>query len=142
MPTTGHQRQIRPMELAVELAAYLASRGIGVVARDIFVGTLPTSPVNAVMVHVDGGARPQYGDVLSRPHVQIQVRDTDVSTGAARAALIFETFDKEAVQTASFIGRMTADHYAGNWFLGPNNHPVHPLNFSFVGRIRAGVPLT
>lgn len=138
MPATltyGVQKQIHPWELVRELAEFLAVQGIGLTLEtNLFIGTLPATPVNATMILSDGGPRIAQ-DVLSRPHIQIYVRNTHVQSGGAQAALIVDKLDKRAVRTAHFVGWSVADQYTGLYYFNENNHPVHPIGCSYTGKI-------
>lgn len=138
MATYGEQRIIHPSELADELAEYLATRGVGTVAGDIFTMHMPSppaAPLEAILIRPDGGmADPR--DVVSRPHFNVQIRSARSDTGAVRAEQVYDLLHKVVVRTSSFVGRFTGDAYPGQWFRDGNGAFIHSMGFSFVGKLR------
>lgn len=135
MATTGPQLAIRGLELADEVAVWLAGKGFGAVGTEIFTFTLPDQPLQAILVRTDGGARDANLPLMA-PHLQVQVRSKLPREGAVIAARLFEAFERQQVVTPSFIGLARADFYPGQYFRDANQHPVHPLGVTFTGKLR------
>lgn len=75
-----------------DLGDYLSSGGIGTVGTDLFLGTLPTAPDNAVAIYETGGLgaihamNPNAGQAkVERPRIQVVSRGGANSYEAARA---------------------------------------------------------
>lgn len=75
--------------LATELADYLATHSVGTVGTDIFIGRQPATPNSCVTVIETGGQAPSGYTPLSRPTVQVIVRDPSYETGRAKADAVF-----------------------------------------------------
>lgn len=69
-----------------DVAAYLEDNAIGTVSEDIFVGRMPDTPANAVVVINTNGQTPsKYVSDLRFPTFQIIVRDESYEDGATKA---------------------------------------------------------
>ena len=96
---TGVQLKIRPWELGRELAVYLHTLSLGVfvvgasTGNTIFLGRMPDKPEIALAIQMDPA--PNAGG-LSRPHVTIFQRHTDIVLGATLACRVWEAFDRKA----------------------------------------------
>src|SRR5690349_18141601 len=108
--THGIQWQIRPWEVIREVVDYLATQGVGSLGANLFIGTMPATPVVGTLAVANGGARIS-SDLVSRPHLQFLIRDTSLQTAGARAAVVWETLDKSSPPLPSFVVWITADHY-------------------------------
>ncbi|MBU1110783.1 minor capsid protein [Patescibacteria group bacterium] len=70
------------------IADYLASNGVGTVATNIFVGTLPDSPDTCIAVLDTGGSQPDQYIPTKEPTFQILIRSTDYDLGKTKLDLI------------------------------------------------------
>lgn len=83
--------------LAKELAAYLATvSGVGAVGTDIFIGRQPETPNDCITVLETGGQEPSAYTPLSKPTVQIIVRNTSYEAGRTKAATVFDALHQKA----------------------------------------------
>jgi len=97
------------MSLLLEnIATYLASNSVGTLGRDIFVGYMPESPPNVVVISPTGGQSPGL-DGKEYPSVQIMVRDTSSRNGLAKAENIRNLLHKRAEITQALRGYCVAE---------------------------------
>lgn len=127
-------KQVDPLLLVQDLGQFLQTNSFGIVGQQIFYYTMPTSPVVCRSIFSDGGGK-DYRDVMSRPHVQVIVRDTIITSCMAMAKLIWAKLDKPMATMARCQGRFTADHYPTP-YRDDNNFWQTSMNFSFVGSVK------
>ena len=116
---------------ADEIAQYLADNAIGTQATDLFVGSLPATPGDAIAVLESGGLPPEgsFGaataSLFERPRIQIIVRWSDYEAARNKIEAIFKLLEKvshtslgttrylriAAVQSPMFIGRDGTDRF-------------------------------
>lgn len=75
-----------------DLAAYMASHGIGTVGTDLFKSYMPTDPVTNVTIYETGGPQPNKELPIKKPTFQVTVRSASYSTGRARLAAVRALF--------------------------------------------------
>lgn len=77
-----------------DIAQILQAAGIGSIGSNIFLGQLPASPDNAVVLYPTGG----YPQLLPLPDIkataQVLVRDTNYQAGYSQIWQIFNLLDK------------------------------------------------
>lgn len=133
---TGPQLMIRPDELARELAlSYLVPQGVGVFGKSFFLDRMPDTPIANTVLIMDPAPTPA-SDPVSHPHFTMYLRDTDVATCGARAALVWEKLHRQRLALPSYWLWVTADHTPSNHRYNANNEPVHTLGFSTFGIVR------
>jgi hypothetical protein len=71
--------------LADDIAAYMATRSLGTVGTDIFVGEMPDSPNNCVALYQYQGEPPELVGGLENPRLTVRVRNTTYSDGQNKA---------------------------------------------------------
>lgn len=121
------------MGLEEDIAASLATQGIGTVGTDIFTGTLPSSPQNCVAVIPTGGIRLREDlNAIKRPSFQVVARNARWNLGMDKAELIFTALDRKWNLMPSAKGQIVADHEPGVFFRDNNNLQVFSLNFSTI----------
>jgi hypothetical protein len=92
------------MSVLEEVAALLASAGVGTSGTNLFVAYLPDAPTNAVVVYEYAGAPPT--EVFSstaheRPRIQVVSRSDVYLTARSKAKLAWDTLNAVANQTLS-----------------------------------------
>jgi len=123
-----------------ELAQYLHANTVGVFGNtptaNIFLQTLPDSPVIAIALIASGGRNDPDGiDPLNRPTLQVLVRRTKSIDGLNYAKLVFSVLDNTWNITPSFNGRLVGDHLPGPNYQSAAGYTVYILNFtSTLGR--------
>ncbi len=60
-----------------DIGAYLASRGVGIIGTDIFLGTMPDMPDRCLALYALEGERPEFNWDAERPALLIRVRGAD-----------------------------------------------------------------
>ena len=73
-----------------DIAEHIEDAGHGTVATDMFVGFMPDSPDNCVVVTQTGGTPPEVTVDLEYPGVQVRVRNTSQATGKALMNTIYK----------------------------------------------------
>ena len=115
--------------LQQETASFLQASGVGTVGMRLFMAQLPSTPVDAVSVSVQGG------DAAVCPHrynIQVLCRGAEYLSAAQRAETINNVLDNRWHKTASVVGRFTADHPVGPMYRDDNNLYVFTLNYTFI----------
>lgn len=130
MPTT---RRVDPLQLIEDVATYLQGLGYGTKGSNLFLLTLPATPVVCRSIHLTGGPQP---NALDFQRFQILVRDTDITSAHTTAQSIWQALDQKKPDLARFAGWVQADHPVGPRFVDQNNRPVMTLNFLFTGTVR------
>lgn len=134
---TGPQLRIRQLELARELAAYLAAQGHGVyvngaiAGNTIFLGRAPADVTNAITIVLD--ASPQV-DPLSRLHFTLYVRDISSKHGMDRAELLRDALDRKTPPLPSYSVLCHADPPTLTY--NANNVPLAAVGLSTEGVVR------
>ena len=81
------------MALLIEdIAAALATAGVGTVATDIFVSHIPDTPEAAIAVVDNGGTNNAQTDG-EKHNIQVLVRNPVYATGASKADAVFTALD-------------------------------------------------
>ena len=78
------------MPVDKDIAEYLEDLGHGTVGTDIFVGWMPDSPDNCIVVTATGGQPPEMCVELESPGFQVRVRNTSSSAGWTAANNILD----------------------------------------------------
>lgn len=116
------------MRFIDNVATYLAANSIGTVATDLFIGILPPTPDNAVMVDYTGGLEPDRYAPVRKLTVQTTVRNTDYDDGYDKIQAIFDLLHRKlddleletggvdvmevmALQEPTFIGQDETNRY-------------------------------
>lgn len=116
------------MTLIQDVAAYLASEGHGTVGRDIFVGTLPTKPIDAVAVLLSGGPA-DGGDPIRRPMFQILIRNRSEQQITLKGEQLYLALKNKWNVLTEHNGRIQATNEPGPIGKDPGDVPVMSLNF-------------
>jgi hypothetical protein len=85
--------------LADDIAAYMATRSLGTVGTDIFIGEMPDSPNNCVALYQYQGESPELVGGLENPRLTVRVRNTVYSDGQNKARDILKTLHTLNEQT-------------------------------------------
>ena len=81
------------MALLIEdIATALQTAGVGTIATDIFVSHMPDAPESAVAV-IDNGGINNAQTAAIHNNLQILIRNTSYSVGAAKADAVFAALD-------------------------------------------------
>src|ERR1035437_108294 len=86
------------MGLLDEISAYLHTAGVGTLATDIFLGSIPDSPDNCIVLIESGGSPPDRtfgGGNADNEDVRLQVitRNLDYSAGRVKIANVVTALD-------------------------------------------------
>lgn len=76
--------------LVDNLAQYLATNSIGTEGTDLFIGVLPATPDNAVMIDQTGGVEPDKYLPIKQPTIQIIVRNKSYTDGLDKITAIYD----------------------------------------------------
>ena len=76
--------------LLEDVGNYLATQGLGLSeGTNLFLGTLPDQPDDAVALYETGGGAPSLVDSTDTPSWQVRVRNTDYATGRSMIETIW-----------------------------------------------------
>ncbi len=122
--------------LLPELGTYLQTAGIGTLGTDLFLGLLPPTPDNCVVIAEYGGMAPEHnqGTLTLRyefPRVQVLVRNTSYATGMLKARDIMGDMAAAADSTMSGVVYHSVDALQSPFFLqrDDNNRWVFACNY-------------
>jgi hypothetical protein len=73
-----------------DIAAQLATQGIGTVATDIFIANFPPTPDNCILLVQTGGKPPDVVGDMEHPNLQVKVRNTDYDTGEGMMSDVYD----------------------------------------------------
>lgn len=89
-----------------ELAAYLEAQSVGVVDTDIFVGAIPKTPGDCLVLIETGGQGPEHffgedSPALERPSVQVLSKHINRSTARSKLRSAWDALAKVGNQSLS-----------------------------------------
>lgn len=125
--------------LVENIASYLQAQGIGTKATDIFVGLMPDTQDNAIMIDQSGGVTPDKYLPVKKPTVQISVRNTGYLTGLDKITAIYNLLHQKGDNLALEIGGvdvMRIDAMGEPGHLGQDESARHIFSCNFVVRLR------
>lgn len=125
--------------LVENLATYLQAQSIGTKATDLFVGTMPDALDNCIMIDQSGGVSPDRYLPVTKPTVQISVRNTDYLTGLDKITAIYNLLHQKGDNLALEAGGvdvMRIDALAEPGHLGQDDSQRHIFTCNFVFRLR------
>lgn len=116
------------MAVLNEIAAHLASLGVGTVGTTIFIGVMPETPDACTSIYEYGGLAPDFslgvdGIDTETPAVQVVCRGVkdDYATPRATATLAYEGLSKVEAETITTTGGTSAFY-----------HWIHPEQSPFL----------
>lgn len=120
-----------------DVAALLATGGLGTVGTSIFKGDLPLAPDAAIAIWATGGGPAQWtiGDqalpAWENPAIMVWVRDKKYTDSQATAESVKNVLDGVVGQTVNGVLYISIDLQSGPAFLkrDENDRVYHSLNF-------------
>lgn len=126
------------MFLVESLARYLQRSGLGTMGTDLFIKSLPPSPIPCVGVFDIGGST-DVSSPISRPEFQILVRDRSDQLALTKAWSVYNAVNakwnilySDEAQTVVVEGRMKSMVLPGASYYDPANNVVYSLNFLYL----------
>lgn len=92
---------------AVDLAAWLASRGVGAVGSTLFIGQLPPQPIDAVLLVETGGRQGDRARGVDFPTIQVTCRSASYASARANAQAVFDLLNEPATSLQMGTSRVT-----------------------------------
>jgi hypothetical protein len=89
------------MPLLTEIGAYLATKSIGTVGTDIFLGLMPDQPDNCIALFEYAGSPPDLHWAGEYPGLQVRVRNKSYAAGRAKIGEIVKELHGLHEQTLS-----------------------------------------
>lgn len=122
--------------IAEEIADKLETEGLGTVGTDIFIGHLPDTPNNAVVVIDTFGDAPDPSLPIENPRFQVLVRNTAYSTGRAKLDAIMTALHKLANVTlgSTYVYAVLAN--SGGGHIGRDEAGRDEFSMNFRARTR------
>jgi hypothetical protein len=125
--------------LVENIATYLAANGIGTKATDIFIGTMPDTLDNCVMIDQTGGVQADRYLPVLKPTVQISVRNTSFLSGLDKISAIYNLLHQKGdnlVLESGGVDVMRIDAMGEPGHLGQDDSSRHLFSCNFVVRLR------
>lgn len=117
------------MEIVEEVAAYLASEGVGILKETLFMNTLPDTPEQCVAVLNIGG--PTSVDPIPKRHgISVLLRAADHDAGLATAWQIYNLLHNKWNVLPESTGRVVGDLLPGMYYFDENNRIIYSLSFT------------
>ncbi len=88
-----------------DIAEYLEDQTIGTVGTDIFAGFMPDDPDNCIAIYQYAGNKPDLGQDLDTPGVQIVIRNSVLATALTKAKTVFDTLHEATWITSMESGK-------------------------------------
>lgn len=85
--------------LSENLATYLASNGQGTLGSSIFLGSMPDTSSNAILLEDTGGLEPNRYITIKKNTVQVTIRNKSYRTGITKANAIYDLLHQSYDQT-------------------------------------------
>src|SRR5262249_57439750 len=97
-----------------ELGTFFEAQALGTVGKDIFLLSMPKSPLQCIAILIPGGPHPR-GDPLPRPSLQLLVRgrSDQIMPALLRAQSIFRLLDHNVPPPATVRARVVPGRLAG-----------------------------
>jgi len=120
--------------LVDNLAQYLENGGIGTQATDLFIGVLPASPDNAIMIDQTGGVEPNKYIPVKEPTIQVLVRNTSYPDGLDKITAIYDLLhrfkDYQSLETGGVdVMQIMALQEPTHLQQDDNNRHIFTVNF-------------
>lgn len=113
--------------VAENVASYVASLGLGTLGTDLFVATMPTTPVVCTCVFPTGGfADP--GDPTRRITFAIHHRNTHIASALSSATSLYFAVNEQWNVLADYPGRMVAESEHGANYRDASNYVIAFVN--------------
>lgn len=126
--------------LAKEICTYLISNGVGTAGKTLFIGGFAGKTDNQIAVQQTGGLEPYKDIPVSRPTIQISVRDKGYLAGARLTNTIMVLLDKKddsvVLDPDGEIDVMQINALAEPQYLGQDTEGRHLFTINFVFMIR------
>ena len=128
------------MNIKTDIAQHLHNLGIGVLATNLFVSSLPDSDTDFLIgVYDRSGATPDIYIPTDKPRFQILIRAVDYETGKAKLDAIFEALHKPNLNS-SLVSGGTYFYYihadsSGGW-IGKNDADKDEFSINFTTYVR------
>lgn len=105
-----------------ELGAYLQTQGVGTLGTDLFTGTLPDVPDNAVALYEYGGVSPvstlgATNMKFERPRIQVLARATTYSAARSKIEMIFKLLHGLANTSLSSVRYLLVEAVQSPFFM-------------------------
>ena len=122
-----------------DIAAYLATLGLGTVGTSIFVNIKPATPDNLIAVFVYAGQAPERTHDTSgnaRPGIQVWVRNTSAGTCRSKIETVFNCLDgiTNTTLTGTFFEGIMANQSPEPMGQDENGRSEFVVNFSTIIR--------
>lgn len=119
-----------------ELGLYLQAQGVGTLGTDLFTGTLPDAPDNAVAIYEYGGVSPVStlgpGQAkFERPRIQVLARATTYSAARSKIETVFKLLHGLANTSLSSVRYLLVEAVQSPFFMekDANNRVKLACNF-------------
>ena len=109
------------MPLLTEIGAYLATKSIGTVGTDIFLGLMPDQPDNCIALFEYAGSPPDLHWAGEYPGLQVRVRNTSYAAGREKIGEIMTALHGLYEQT---LGGGDGDEGGGGEGGGDEGEPI------------------
>jgi hypothetical protein len=117
--------------LALLIAQYLETQGVGTLGTDLFIQTMPEQPVVGTVVVMTGGPV-LVGNPTRFPSFQIQHRNTHVASALPKSQEIHNLFDNKWNVLKEFPGRIVLVSEVGAAFKDDGGRVIFPLNYAIT----------
>lgn len=121
------------MILIEQVAQALSNAGLGTIGTNIFLGNLPETPDNAILVLNTGGYQPSVDIPNKRPTFQVLIRNTDYEAGENNLSTVRSTLHQH--RNAVLVTGQTYFYYiyavseGGNIGRDENGRDMFSINF-------------
>lgn len=116
-------------ELVEDVVDYLDAQGVGTKGTDLFMGQMPSIPLNVITVVPSGGVSIP-GDPISREGFQILIRNSNTQQLLIKSRSVYDTLNNKWAVLANFKCRILADAHPTGVFLDEANRELVSVNFS------------
>lgn len=128
------------MRLVDNLAQYIEDNTSLTEATDLFIGIMPASPDNCVMIDQTGGVEAEREVPIEQPTIQVTVRNTAYPDGLDLIKTIYDLIhqakDNITLETGG-VDTMTIFAMGEPAHIGQDESQRHLFSVNFVFKIRA-----
>lgn len=116
-----------------DIAAKLAAESVGTVGTDIFIGVMPDTPDDCLVLNEYGGEAPDLiGTYVERPNCQVRVRNDEYTTGRAKCASVIEALHTLGDTTLSGTRYLWVQARQSPIYLGRDEKKRHEWSVNFA----------
>ena len=120
-----------PRLLLTDVASYLATNGVGTIGTDLFLQNAPETPKVTTVVFLTGG--PSFPDNPTRyPSFSVHHRNTNVSSGLAKATQIHSLLGDRWNVLPTLKGRIATDQAPGAYFVDQNGMFIYGTAYRVI----------